>query len=379
MVDAGSTAALGVPATRFAGVHRIAVLRAGGLGDLVVALPALAALAAAYPRARMTLIGAPAHRRLLAGRPGPVALVEELPVGRGLRAGTEDPVAYLHFLHRLREHSFDLAVQLHGGGRHANPFVLGLGARHTVGMATDDAPALERSLPYVQTQHELFRALEVVALAGAAPVTLESALPVTATERRAASALVPPGTGSLVAIHPGATDPRRRWPLDRFVQVARAALGDGARVIVLGDESEHDLADELVAAAGADQDAGNRPVSLAGALDLSGLVGVLAAADVLVANDSGPRHLAQAVGTATVSLYWIGNLLNAGPLSRARHRVHVSWTMACRRCGADFSGTVRCEHDDSVVAAIPVGPVLADLRDLAAVELRARSRPPRGR
>jgi ADP-heptose:LPS heptosyltransferase len=370
---AGAPADFGGVLERFAGVRGIVVLRAGGLGDLLVIEPALAALAAAYPAAELTLLGTGLHHRLLTGRPGPIHRVEQLPAGRGLQSGAEDPVVSQRFLERLHRRRFDLAVQLHGGGRNSNPFLLEVGARHTVGMRTQEAQALERSLPYGNTQHELVRALEVVGLAGATPGTLEPFLAVTAAERRRGAQLLPAGAGPVVAIHPGSTDPRRRWPAERFGRVARAALAQGARVVVLGDESERGIARRVVEAAGP-AGAGVAPaVSLAGSIDLPGLVGVLAEADILVANDSGPRHLAQAVGTATVSLYWIGNLLTAGPLARARHRVHVSWTMTCSRCGADFSGPVRCEHDDSVVADLPVEPVIDDVRDLM-----ARSRPPRG-
>jgi len=371
-------APFGPVAARFDGVRRILVLRGGGLGDLLVVEPALAALAAAYPGAELTLLGTGAHHRLLRARPGPIHHVEELPAGRELRAGSEDAAGHLRLVQRLRRQEFDVAVQLHGGGRESNPFLLEIGARHVVGMATPDAPTLERTLPYAQTQHELVRALEVVGLAGAAPVTLEPFLAVTGAERRRGTQLLPAGSGPVVAIHPGATDPRRRWPAERFGHVARAALAAGARVVVLGDEAERGLADAVLAAAVRPASVPSfsgpaQPVSLAGRIDLAGLVGVLAETDILVANDSGPRHLAQAVGTATVSLFWIGNLLSAGPLMRARHRVHVSWTMTCSRCGADFSGPVRCVHDDSVVAGLQVEPVIDDVRDLM-----ARNHPPRG-
>jgi ADP-heptose:LPS heptosyltransferase len=373
----GAPTALAAVHDRFDAVQRIAVLRAGGVGDLLVVEPAIRAIAVAYPGAQLTLIGTEAHRGLLARRPGPIDRVEVLPAGRGVRAGPEDPAVFGRFLQRLRNARFDLAVQLHGGGSASNPFLLELAARHTVGMATRDAAALERTLPYVSTQHELLRALEVAGLAGAAPVTLQPFLAVSVEERARGAAVVAAavsGAGPLVAIHPGSTDPRRRWPAERFGQVALAALADGARVVVLGDESDRETARAVTDAIGHHPAArAGRWAALAGELDLTDLVGVLAAADVLIANDSGPRHLAQAIGTPTVSIYWIGNLLTAGPLARAQHRAHVSWAMACGRCGADFSGPVRCEHDDSVVAGLPVGPVIDDMRDLM-----ARSRPPRG-
>jgi ADP-heptose:LPS heptosyltransferase len=85
----------------------------------------------------------------------------------------------------------------------------------------------------------------------------------------------------------------------------------------------------------------------------------------LVGNDSGPRHLADAVGTPTVSVYWCGNALNAGPIARDRHRVHLGWTLHCPVCGAPAVGgrvPGPCEHEASYVADVPADEVSASAR-----------------
>lgn len=343
----------------FPDVSRIAVLRGGGLGDLVFALPAIAALRAAYPRAEVVLLGMPAHAALLAGRA--VDAVEVLPAVPGVRAGAEDPAATETFVERMRARRLDLAVQLHGGGRNANPFLLRLGARHTVGTGTPDAPPLERTLHYDYFQHEVLRWLEVAGLAGAAPVDLEPRLEATAAERAAARSLL--GPGPVVVLHPGATDPRRHWPTERFGSVAAALAGDGVRVAVVGDPGEVPVAAAVAAAAGHPS-----VVSIAGRLDLPGLVGVLAEADVVLANDSGPRHLAQALGTRTAGIFVFGNTINAMPFGRERHRIRLGRIMACPVCGRDATqagwSAARCEHDPSYVADVAVEDVLEDVRDL---------------
>ena len=347
---------------RFDGVERIAVLRGSGLGDLVQILPAVEALAAAYPRASITLLGTPAHVALLQGRPSPFDALEVLPVAPGIRAGAaEDPSAAEAFLARMRGCSFDLAVQLHGGGRSSNPFLLALGARHSVGSQTEDAVELERSRPFLYWQHETLRALEVVALAGAAAVQLEPRLLLTpdeAARRRA------PRSPSVV-LHPGATDPRRRWPAERFAEVASALAADGVRVVVVGDQSDVGTAEEILARV---VDPAGLVSSRAGQVALGGLVEVLVGADVVLANDSGPRHLAAAAGVSTVGIYWVGNLVNAGPLGRSRHRVQVGFATTCRTCGRDITQVgwtaERCEHDESILLDVPVGRVLPDVRAL---------------
>lgn len=333
-------------------------------------LPAVEALAAAYPGARITLLGMPAHAALLADRPAPFAAVEVLPGHPGVRDGVPvDPVATEAFCARMRQRRFDLAVQAHGGGTNANPFLLRLGARHTVGTGTPDATPLERTLPYRYYQHETHRWLEVVGLVGAPPVVLEARLrgarPV---ERRG------PGPPPRLVIHPGATDPRRRWPADRFATAARAAVAEGVEVVVVGDESDLVAAAEIVAAA---HGAGpGRVDSLVNALSLPALIDLLAGADVVLANDSGPRHLAMAVDTATVGIFWAPNLINAGPLARRRHRVHLGWTLRCPVCGVDCShvgwSAPRCEHDVSFVADVPAEPVLADVTELLATSAQPR-------
>jgi hypothetical protein len=103
---------------------------------------------------------------------------------------------------------------------------------------------------------------------------------------------------------------------------------------------------------------------------MAGLVALLAEAGVVVANDSGPRHLAQALGVPTVGIFWAGNVINAGALGRSLHRVHASWVTACPTCGIDVTQVgwtaPRCAHDDSAVAGIGVPEVYEDVRSLTA-------------
>lgn len=351
---------------RFDDVREIGVLRGGGLGDLLFAVPALEALAAAYPAARITLLGTPTAPAVLRGRTDAVHAFEELPVAPGVRDAGPDAPTREDFAARLTGR-FDLAVQLHGGGRNSNPFLLRLGARHTVGTATEDAELLERWVRYVYYQHEVLRALEVVSLAGAAPVTLDPRVHVTDDERAAVRVRL--GVQDrLVAIHPGATDPRRRWSPDRFAAVARARLAAGDDVVLVGDPSDVPAASAIRAAL--PEGSAGRVHDLTGTLPLADLPAVLAAADVMVGDDSGPRHLAVAVGTPTVGVFWFGNVVNAGPFDRGRHRVHLAYVTRCPVCGVDVTQVgwtaERCAHDPSYVDAVQPEAVLADVADLLA-------------
>jgi ADP-heptose:LPS heptosyltransferase len=118
--------------------------------------------------------------------------------------------------------------------------------------------------------------------------------------------------------------------------------------------------------------------SLAGKLSLGELAALLADCSVVVANDSGPRHLAQALGTPTVGVFWAGNAINAAPLGRSLHRIHLGWVTQCPVCGVDVTQVgwtaPRCQHDESSVAAVAPEAVYEDVRQLTAMNL-----PPRGR
>ena len=151
--------------------------------------------------------------------------------------------------------------------------------------------------------------------------------------------------------------------------IGQALAAKGVQVVVIGDPSEVEIVARVsdrirTAAAGVD-------------LSFQEFVGLLEAATVLVGNDSGPRHLADAVGTATVSVYWFGNVINAGPQGRSRHRVDISWTTSCPVCGTSCVGEPfpeRCYDAISFVRDVEIAPVLASCLELLEQETTRKAR-----
>jgi ADP-heptose:LPS heptosyltransferase len=334
------------------GVERIAVLRANALGDYLFCVPALDAIRAAYPEAEITLLARPWHADFLADRPGPVDRVVVVPPSRGVReepGRRDDPAELSEFFERMQAQRFDLALQMHGGGRWSNPFVLRLGARMTAGSRAADAAPLDRSIPYVYFQPEIARYLEIAGLVRAAPVTLTPSVAVTGRDLAEAAGLLE--LSPFAVLHPGAGAPRRRWSPERFAAVGDAFAAMGLRVIVTGSGNERPIVDAVRRAMR------GRAANGCDALSIGGLAGLLSRAEVVVSNDSGPLHLAAAVGAPTVGIYWVGNLITAAPVMRARHRPVTSFRVTCSICGA-VNIDESCGHEASFVMDVPLQKVL---------------------
>jgi ADP-heptose:LPS heptosyltransferase len=225
-------------------------------------------------------------------------------------------------------------------------------------MRAPDAAPLDRWVRYIYLQHEILRYLEVVALVGAAPVALEPEVRVTPRDLDESYTVVPEGV-PFVVIHPGASDPRRRWSLERFARLADRLAAAGLTVVLTGDSEERILVRRVVAAM--DRSA----IDAAGRLSLGGLAGLLARARVAVGNDTGPLHLTRAVGAPSVTIYWVANLVNGSPITRHRHRALGSWQLDCPVCGIT-NVEVRCAHDPSFVDRVSYEEVEEQVFDVLA-------------
>ena len=221
------------------------------------------------------------------------------------------------FFETMAAEKLDVVVQMHGGGHFSNPFLKRLGARITVGLRSSDAIPLDRWVPYIYFQHEVLRYLEVAALLDAPCAHLEPRVCVTEHDVSEVEALLPQSADPLVALHPGAGDPRRRWPADKFAEVGDAVAGTGARVVLIGTAVEREAVEAV------SRMMARPPLNFSERLSLCGLIGLLSRCHLLVGNDSGPLHLARTLGVSTLGLYWCGNFINAGPMTRTRHRVAI--------------------------------------------------------
>jgi ADP-heptose:LPS heptosyltransferase len=337
------------------GVRSILALRPNAIGDFMFSLPALHALRHSYPHAKIVLIGKQWHAEFLRGRPGPVDEVIVMPPFPGVEAAPDaqvDPEAARGFVSAMRAANFDLAVQMYGGGRHSNAFIMGLGAKLTIGAKTPDAAPLDRSIAYGDFSNRRLELLQVVALAGAEPCPMACEVEVTENDRCLGARAVPEMPGQrLVVLHPGAGDPRRRWPAERYAAVADALASRGALIAISGTDAEAALAQAIVGHMRHDA------LDLSGRLPLPALCGLLERAVMMISNDTGPLHLALALGTPAVGVFWLTNLMESCPLRQHLLRPALSVRTHCPVCGAENRKT-RCPHDVCFVDDVETEEVL---------------------
>jgi len=322
--------------TRAAATPPVVVLRALGLGDLLTAVPALRALADAFPR----------HPRLLAV---PTALaplarctgaVDEVVPAEGL----DQPLSRLL-------HGAGLAVNLHSRGPESHNLLLAAEPRRLLAFAHPAVPASSQGPRWRADEHEVTRWCRLLEESGIAadPRRLDIDLP---------PGPLPHGAREATLVHPGAASPARRWPAERFAAVARAEARAGRPVVVTGGPDEVALAHEVATRAGLPRGAVHAGQN--GVLALGRLV---AAADRVVCGDTGVAHLATALGTPSVVLFGpTSPALWGPPADRPWHR--ALW--------AGGSGDPHGQLPDPGLLAIAADQVLEALDDLPAAPARER-------
>jgi heptosyltransferase II len=290
------------------------VVETWNIGDVVLALPFLAELRSLFPGAWITFLGRPHAAQVLRG----CALVDEvitvdLP---WTAAKTYDLRAYdfarmKTTFRELRSRRFDVGFESRMDPR--GKLILALcGARRRVGLAYGGANwLLTDAVPVGNVRrHKNDDWMDLLRPFGG-PVGAESpGLAISDEEARQVgnwlrASGVEPGE-RIVAVHPGASSQSKRWPVERFVEVARAvAARPGVRVVGIRDPS------------GAGSELAVVPGIVMASLDLRQLMALLARCELLVCNDSGPMHLAAGLGTRVVGIFHLHAAREFAPLGES--------------------------------------------------------------
>lgn len=205
----------------------------------------------------------------------------------------------------------------------------------------------------------------VAAIGGRCPlVDLKAPIPTDAETESARSKLANRPYRRWLAINPHASDLllERRWPNENFATVIDALAGrfDDLGFIVTGSRSEREYAGELMKALA--PEVAERTLNLAGEISVGVFLALLGMMDALLTNDTGPLHMAYAVGTPSVSLWGPGNPAHYGPLRSDLHRV-ISANVFCSPCLYQTSPPP-CRGDNVCMRKIAVPNVVAAAIDI---------------
>jgi heptosyltransferase-2 len=350
----------------------VLVVQTAFLGDLVLTTPLLRELRRTRPDGAITVVTTPTGADVLRGLPFVDALhVYDKRAGvYGLR-GLARTVATLR-----RNGGLDVAIAAQRSSR--SGFVVRLsGAASRIGFAGAAGEwAYTARLPFDRSRHAVDRLLSLSAPVGGDP-DLADRTPVLAVRdgeredvaRMLAGAEVDTGR-PLACLAPGSRWATKRWLPEGFARIGRELLARGHAVVLLGTSAERDLCERVRAGIGSEAR------SLAGELGVRQLIATVARAALLVANDSGPAHVAAAVGTPVVSVFGPTTpSLGFAPLGDAV-RIVEHESLDCRPC--DRHGPNRCPLGHfRCMREIGADRVVAAIDDLA-VDVRSRVSDDRG-
>jgi ADP-heptose:LPS heptosyltransferase len=310
--------------------QKIAIFRALYLGDMLLCVPALRAIRQRFPRAEITLIGLPWSASFARRFSCYIDRFVEFVGFPGIK---EVPVKQEHlerFLCEQRAYGYDLVIQMHGSGQVSDHFVLALHGRKTVGYYEDTAPeGLTCGLPYPEDQPEVLRNLGLARLLGCANLDPALEFPLLNEDRVEGARLLfnlPRATRPWIGIHTGSRSPARRWPVAYFAQLADTlARRFSAQIILTGSNDERSTVRDVVA------HMQTQPLDLAGQTSLGGLAALINELDLFISNDSGPAHVANAIGTPSVTIFGPVDPRRWASLDQTRHPI-VRHPVACSPC-----------------------------------------------
>jgi lipopolysaccharide heptosyltransferase I len=304
--------------------ERIAIIKPSALGDIVHALPVLTALRRRFPAAHITWIVNRSYEPLLEGHPD---LDATLTFDRGAmkRGVVSTAMTAVRFANTLRSGKFDLAIDLQGLFR-SGLMTFATGAARRVGLSTAREGASHFYTDVVPTPgldeaHAVDRCWRAAEAFSASDQPKSFHIPIAADARRWVDEQLAGCERPWLVFAVGARWLTKRWPPEHFAAIARAAQDRaGGTAIFIGTSDETILADDTI------RSLAGPAVNLSGQTNLQQLVAVLAAADFVAANDSGPLHIAAALGRPLVAPYTCTEIRMHGPYGA---RGAVATTVAC--------------------------------------------------
>jgi len=278
---------------------KILIVRLDRIGDVLLSTPVIKALRDRYPESHIAFMVRPYAREVVEGNPclNEVIVYDKDGCHRGF-FGTAI------FINELRRKKFDLAIVLHPTLRsHIITFFSGIPER--IGYDRKGGWLLSKRLPHTKQfglKHERDYALDMVKYLGIKPKDKDLCMPLNKeSEKRMGEVFNINGIKSsdiVVALNPGASCPSKRWSPERFAALGDSLIRDyGARVIIVSGQTDRALGNKVASAMK------ERAINLAGDTTVSDVASILRRSNLFISNDSGPVHIACAVGIPVIAIF----------------------------------------------------------------------------
>lgn len=321
-------------------VKNILLVSSTAIGDTLLSTPAIRAVRKRYPEARIIALFNEANKELFEDNPNIDGVVT---YRNGYRA-------FFSTVRKLRSYGFDLALILHGNEPQATPMCYLSGARFIMKLPNrnDNRFLLSNREPVLTWDdlgHGINSRLMTVKLADVDPDGVRMELFLNGADVQGAGKFLEGKGGgpndTLIGFQPGASTISRQWFAPRFAELGRRLLDryPGAKIVLTGSPAEAPMC------AGIAESIGNGAIVSAGQLKLREAAALIKRLNVLVTGDTGPMHMAIAVGTPVVALYAVADASKTGPYyDIERHRV-IQKPRTCDPCVSK-----KCEYQKCMEA-----------------------------
>ena len=319
-----------------ASIKKILIMPPGGIGDLVLVFPALAALEENFPGASISMLTARSARKAisLSWQSGSIEEIMDY-VYSNPNARIRTFFEKFFLILWLRAKRFDLIYSTaRGGGLRDEPLMSFLiGAPHRLGFKAPGARSLNTvAVEFNEEDSILVQNLAILKAAGLELPTERVEIAVAEEDKSSARELLSKAgledTSSLVAIHPGASFMAnfKSWPVENYIVLIESLLeGSGAGVVLVGSPGETAISEEIIGRVSAPG-----VVSLVGKTTVPEMAAVIELSSLFIGNDSGPLHLATALRRPAIGLF--GPTSPAQILSSANSCIVFRKDMACSPC-----------------------------------------------
>lgn len=298
---------------------RIVIFRALQLGDMLNAVPALRALRATLRDSRIALVGLPWEEDFVKRFR---SYLDEFICFPGVPGFPEQPADITRipsFLSQMQAKEIDLAIQMQGSGDIANTVMSLWGTKHMAGfyLPGQYCPDPDTFLAYPDDEPEIWRHLRLMEFLGMPLQGDELEFPLFEADWQQFDQLKQQFhlQKDYICIHPGARKSDRRWPVENFAHVADGLAALGLQIVLTGSKDEARLT------AATALNIKSPAVDLGGKTSLGVLGALISRARLLLSNDTGVSHIANAVKTPSVVLFSVPDMDRWAPKDKQLHRI----------------------------------------------------------